>query len=110
MRARATDDLRRPVKILSDIVVLVEMKLPHGHAQRHRVRYAMCSGNGWGCWAAWGWSGPAYTLSLSFMARPSLFLGSMPWIAFSTTLVGCFSSIAAKGTDRTPPGKPECDR
>src|SRR5690606_20410709 len=47
---------------------------------------------GFGCCAACGCSGPAYTLSLRNWARPREFFGSIPRTAFSTARVGCFSS------------------
>src|SRR5690348_11597473 len=47
---------------------------------------------GVGCCAWCGWSGPAYTFSLRSMFRPSVFLGSMPLTAFSTSRSGRLAS------------------
>src|SRR6476469_4765164 len=45
--------------------------------------------SGCGCWEACGWLGPAYTLSLRYIARPSGFFGNMPLTAVSITRSGC---------------------
>src|SRR3982750_2280792 len=55
----------------------------------------------WGCWAVCSCCAPAKTRSLlrSFW-RPSAFLGSMPYTAFSMTRSGCLASIVANGVKR----------
>ena len=45
-----------------------------------------------GLWAAWGWVGPAYTLSLRSMWRPSGPFGSMPLTARRKVSSGCLAS------------------
>src|SRR3712207_1518386 len=42
----------------------------------------------WGCWAACGCSGPAYTFSFLSICRPRLLCGSMPLTARSMTRSG----------------------
>src|SRR5208337_1972012 len=59
---------------------------------------------GCGCWAWCGRSGPAYTLSLRSVLRPSEFFGSIPRTAFSTTRSGLLAIRLAYETDRRPPG------
>src|SRR5574341_162727 len=60
--------------------------------------------SGVGRWAAWGWVGPAYTLSFPKRAAPSLFLGSIPRTAFSRTASGLSRSNFSSGVLLRPPG------
>src|SRR5512146_957898 len=50
-----------------------------------------------GCWALWGWSGPAYTLSFVNSRSPSRVLGSIPRTAHSTSRSGCFEPSTFSG-------------
>src|SRR6185503_11396680 len=62
-------------------------------------------GSGFCAWC--GCSGPAYTLSLWRICRPSAFLGSMPFTASSITRSGCLASISLKGMNFSWPMYPE---
>src|SRR4051795_7655394 len=58
----------------------------------------------WGCCAAWGCSGPAYTFSFLSICRPRLLCGSMPLTARSTTRSGWVRSWSPTGMVFRPPG------
>src|SRR5258708_25323590 len=60
-------------------------RTPDDYCEICRISY------GCGCCAWCGGSGPAYTLSLVSVLRPSVFLGSIPLPAFSTARSGCLS-------------------
>src|SRR6185436_208538 len=62
---------------------------------------------GSGFCAVCGCSGPAYTLSLWRICRPSAFLGSIPFTASSITRSGCLASISLKGMNFSCPMYPE---
>src|SRR5438105_6674922 len=66
----------------------------------HRASTSM----GCGCWAACGWSAPAYTLSLRNCWRPSRVRGSIPLTALRITSSGRRSSISSSVRERSPPG------
>src|SRR6266850_316434 len=71
------------------------------YARAHRAS-ARLSGSG--CWAACGWSGPAYTFSICFTFwRDSVVFGSMPHTAFSITRSGRVSSTFLTGEKRSWP-------
>src|SRR5688572_15873791 len=63
-----------------------------------------------GCWAEWGCSAPAYTLSFRYIASPILVFGSMPRTASSTRRTGWRLRTSTARSSRRPPSKPLCRR
>src|SRR5262245_31919172 len=101
VRERATVDPRLPVARPQDHPRDGRLPLPGAEVLRD---LAHGSSSGFGAWAAWGWSGPAYTFSFVICADASLFFGSIPFTALRMTSVGRRSSCSRSVRCLIPPG------
>src|SRR5438477_5699356 len=82
--------------------VPAQLRRDRGHASSPAL-----SVRGWGCCAACGCVGPAYTFSICFTCwRDSVVFGSIPHTAFSITRSGCLESTVFTAVKRSCPMYP----